>query len=45
LERFYPERIVSRVLGMGDIMSLIERAELAVDKKSGDGAGTEACEG
>ena len=28
LEGFYPERIVSRVLGMGDIMSLIERAEL-----------------
>ena len=26
LEGFYPERIVSRVLGMGDIMSLIERA-------------------
>jgi signal recognition particle subunit SRP54 len=34
LEGFYPERIVSRVLGMGDIMSLIERAELAVDKKA-----------
>ncbi len=34
LEAFYPERIVSRVLGMGDIMSLIERAEHAVDKKA-----------
>ena len=34
LEGFYPERIVSRVLGMGDIMSLIERAELAVDRKA-----------
>jgi signal recognition particle subunit SRP54 len=34
LEGFYPERIVSRVLGMGDIMSLIERAEQAVDKKT-----------
>src|ERR1700690_68011 len=34
LEGFYPERIVSRVLGMGDIMSLIERAELAIDKKA-----------
>src|ERR1700732_1133420 len=33
LEGFYPERIVSRVLGMGDIMSLIERAEQAVDHK------------
>jgi signal recognition particle subunit SRP54 len=34
LEGFYPERIVSRVLGMGDIMSLIERAEQAIDKKA-----------
>src|ERR1700749_1475703 len=34
LEGFYPERIVSRILGMGDILSLIERAELAVDKKA-----------
>jgi signal recognition particle subunit SRP54 len=34
LEGFYPERIVSRVLGMGDIMSLIERAESALDKKA-----------
>lgn len=34
LEAFYPERIVSRVLGMGDIMSFIERAEQAVDKKA-----------
>ena len=34
LEGFYPERIVSRVLGMGDIMSLIERAEQTVDKKA-----------
>jgi signal recognition particle subunit SRP54 len=34
LEGFYPERIVSRILGMGDILSLIERAESAFDKKS-----------
>jgi len=34
LEGFYPERIVSRILGMGDIMSLIERAEQTVDKKA-----------
>ncbi|MGB8321486.1 MAG: signal recognition particle protein, partial [Candidatus Acidiferrum sp.] len=34
LEGFYPERIVSRVLGMGDIMSLIERAEISLDKKA-----------
>ena len=34
LEAFYPERIVSRVMGMGDIMSLIERAETSFDKKA-----------
>jgi signal recognition particle subunit SRP54 len=34
LEGFYPERIVSRVLGMGDLLSLIERAESAFDKKA-----------
>jgi signal recognition particle subunit SRP54 len=34
LEGFYPERIVSRVMGMGDILSLIERAESAFDKKT-----------
>ena len=32
LEPFYPDRVVSRVLGMGDVLSLIERAEAAVDK-------------
>ena len=34
LEGFFPERIVSRVLGMGDILSLIERAESTFDKKA-----------
>jgi signal recognition particle subunit SRP54 len=33
LDAFYPERIVSRVLGMGDVLSLIERTEQAVDAK------------
>src|SRR5574337_418661 len=33
LEAFYPDRIVSRVLGMGDVLTLIERAEQAVDQK------------
>ena len=36
LEGFYPERIISRVLGMGDILSLIERAEQAVDRKAAE---------
>jgi signal recognition particle subunit SRP54 len=33
LEAFYPERIVSRVLGMGDVLSLIERVEQSIDEK------------
>jgi signal recognition particle subunit SRP54 len=33
LEVFYPERIVSRILGMGDILSLIEKAEEKIDKQ------------
>jgi len=33
LEVFYPDRIVSRILGMGDIMSLIEKAEEKIDKQ------------
>ena len=33
LEPFYPDRIASRILGMGDIMSLIEQAENAFDEE------------
>ncbi|HEV2419043.1 MAG TPA: signal recognition particle protein, partial [Terriglobia bacterium] len=33
LEVFYPDRIVSRILGMGDVLSLIERAEETIDKE------------
>jgi signal recognition particle subunit SRP54 len=33
LEPFHPERVVSRVLGMGDVLSLIERAEAAIDQE------------
>jgi signal recognition particle subunit SRP54 len=36
LEPFHPDRIVSRILGMGDILSLIERAEQHVDKKKAE---------
>ncbi len=31
LELFHPDRIVSRLLGMGDVLSLIEKAEQAID--------------
>ena len=33
LEPFYPERIVSRILGMGDVLSLIEKVQSEVDEK------------
>jgi len=36
LEPFHPDRIVSRILGMGDILSLIERAEEKLDKKKSE---------
>ena len=32
LEQFYPDRMASRILGMGDVLSLIEKAEAAIDK-------------
>lgn len=35
-EPFHPDRIVSRILGMGDIMTLIEKAEEKLDKKKSE---------
>src|SRR5438045_6455505 len=32
LEYFHPDRMASRILGMGDVMTLIERAEAAVEE-------------
>lgn len=34
LEAFHPERVVSRILGMGDVLTLIEEAERTVDKEA-----------
>src|SRR4029079_2084979 len=34
LELFHPDRLVSRIIGMGDILSLIEKAEEAIDHKT-----------
>ena len=34
IELFHPERMASRILGMGDILSLIEKAEAAYDEKN-----------
>lgn len=33
LEAFHPERMASRILGMGDVLSLIEKAQTNVDEK------------
>ena len=45
LEPFHPDRIVSRILGMGDILSLIERAEQQIDKKKATEMATKALSG
>lgn len=36
LEEFYPERMVSRILGMGDMLSLIEEAESKLDQQKAE---------
>ena len=32
LEEFYPERMATRILGMGDLMSIVEKAESVIDE-------------
>lgn len=34
IEPFYPDRMASRILGMGDVLTLIERAQSAIDEKN-----------
>jgi signal recognition particle subunit SRP54 len=36
LDIFHPDRLASRILGMGDVLSLIEKAEAVVDKKKAE---------
>ena len=36
LELFYPDRMASRILGMGDVLSLIEKAQEAIDEKKAE---------
>lgn len=33
LEEFYPERMATRILGMGDLMTMLEKAEAAIDQE------------
>jgi signal recognition particle subunit SRP54 len=39
LEKFHPDRMASRILGMGDILTLIERAESSLDQEKARRAG------
>ncbi len=36
LEPFYPDRIASRILGMGDVVSLVEKAQQAIDQREAE---------
>ncbi|MBP1556490.1 MAG: signal recognition particle protein [Oscillospiraceae bacterium] len=36
LEPFYPDRMASRILGMGDVVTLIEKAQSSVDEKNAE---------
>ena len=36
LEPFFPDRIASRILGMGDVLSLIDKVEQAIDQKTAE---------
>ena len=36
LEEFHPDRMASRILGMGDVLSLIERVETEIDEKAAE---------
>jgi len=45
LEPFHPDRIVSRILGMGDVMTLIEKAQEKIDQKKAAEFATKALTG
>ena len=44
-EQFYPDRMASRILGMGDVLSLIEKAEQALDQEQAEAAANRLMEG
>ena len=45
LEEFYPERFVSRMLGMGDLETLLEKARLAIDEDKAQDLGKKFLKG
>lgn len=36
LEEFHPDRMASRILGMGDVVSLVEKAQMVIDEKEAE---------
>ena len=44
IELFHPDRMASRILGMGDMLSFIEKAEQQLRREAGQKAGGEAAE-
>ncbi len=42
LEQFYPDRMASRILGMGDVLTLIEKAQETVDEEKAKAMDPEA---
>ncbi len=45
LEPFYPDRLASRILGMGDVLSLIEKAEATLDQEQALAVGRKLAKG
>ena len=45
LEQFYPDRMASRILGMGDILSLIDKVQAEVDEEKAKRYGAQASQG
>jgi signal recognition particle subunit SRP54 len=45
LEPFYPDRLASRILGMGDVLTLIEKAESSLDQEAAQKAAEKLLEG
>ena len=45
LEDFHPERIAGRILGMGDVVALVERAAETIDQREGRGLARKMAQG
>lgn len=45
LEAFYPDRMASRILGMGDVLSLVEKAQQNIDEKEAEKVAKQMMEG